>query len=357
MIAALRACDERIAAEFPEEAVEMLSADADKGRSDYADALLAALRADGCLLVSEAELATLERTKREWIDCDCQGTHNVSYSTMFRELAKHQEEPRMNPRDEEAAMMPRGRYSENLAADPTAREHDWRDHSSSPHHHQADGEPIWDLAADPTARASVPETLTAIRGRVTRDRDARRQPLDTAPPQERALWQAREDIDALLRTLDAARATPDEAGPAEYAPKTAAGRALIRALREDDGVIAPTSFVDSAIAWIAHIEREAALAAPAPVTSAELDARLRGDGPCQDCGTPDNIVWFTDNTVWNRVMGGPGTTDDPGGIVCVTCFVKRADAAGLDPTGWQLTPEWAVPFAAARLSEGAGHDE
>ena len=72
----------------------------------------------------------------------------------------------------------------------------------------------------------------------------------------------------------------------------------------------------------------------------ELPERLRGDGPCGDCGTSDNIVWFTDNVLWNAVMGGPGTMDDPGGIVCIPCFIKRTDTAGLDPTGWRLTAEW-----------------
>jgi hypothetical protein len=60
----------------------------------------------------------------------------------------------------------------------------------------------------------------------------------------------------------------------EYQPTTAAGRALIRALRDDDGVIAPTSFVDSAIAWVAHIEREARLAPETPSRDTEIE-RLR----------------------------------------------------------------------------------
>lgn len=71
-----------------------------------------------------------------------------------------------------------------------------------------------------------------------------------------------------------------------------------------------------------------------------LPAELRGDGPCHDCGTEDNIVWFAENVLWNHVMGGPGTMDDPGGIVCIPCFVIRVDKAGLAPTGWRLLPEW-----------------
>lgn len=71
-----------------------------------------------------------------------------------------------------------------------------------------------------------------------------------------------------------------------------------------------------------------------------LPEHLRGDGPCQGCGTPDNIVWFTESPVWNFVMGGPTASSDPGGLLCIPCFVKRADAAGLEPTGWRLLPEW-----------------
>lgn len=70
-----------------------------------------------------------------------------------------------------------------------------------------------------------------------------------------------------------------------------------------------------------------------------IPEHLRGDGPCQDCGAT-NIAWFADNVFWNAVMGGPEARDDPGGIVCVTCFVIRADAAGYDPRAWRLSPEW-----------------
>ncbi len=74
--------------------------------------------------------------------------------------------------------------------------------------------------------------------------------------------------------------------------------------------------------------------------ASRLPERLRGDGPCQDCGTVDNVVWFTDNVFWNQVMGGPVTIGDPGGIVCIPCFVVRVDAAGFHVTGWRLLPEW-----------------
>lgn len=69
----------------------------------------------------------------------------------------------------------------------------------------------------------------------------------------------------------------------------------------------------------------------------KLAQSVRGDGPCQDCGS-DNVIWFTDSALWNLVMGGPTSTDDPGGIVCIPCFVTRASAAGVGPI-WKLVPQ------------------
>lgn len=73
-----------------------------------------------------------------------------------------------------------------------------------------------------------------------------------------------------------------------------------------------------------------------------LPEHLRGDGPCMDCGTEDTIIWFTDNVYWNNVMSWPGEYQhgDPGGLLCIPCFVIRADRAGLDPAGYRLLPEW-----------------
>jgi hypothetical protein len=51
-----------------------------------------------------------------------------------------------------------------------------------------------------------------------------------------------------------------------------------------------------------------------------LPDELRGDGPCGDCGTP------------------PGYEGEP--LLCIPCFVIRADAAGYFPTGWRLLPDW-----------------
>ncbi len=74
----------------------------------------------------------------------------------------------------------------------------------------------------------------------------------------------------------------------------------------------------------------------------ELPENLRGDGPCGDCGTPDNIVWHAENVLWNAVMSfpNPPSHGDPGGIICIPCFVKRVQVAGLKPVGWTLTADW-----------------
>lgn len=71
-----------------------------------------------------------------------------------------------------------------------------------------------------------------------------------------------------------------------------------------------------------------------------LPEESRGDGPCMDCGTFDTPVWFTDNVLWNRIVGGSGTMYDPGGLLCPTCFIRRAQESGLRPTRWHLTAEF-----------------
>lgn len=49
-----------------------------------------------------------------------------------------------------------------------------------------------------------------------------------------------------------------------------------------------------------------------------------GDRICQKCGT-DNPVWFAPSPIWNCLMGGPDATDDPGGVLCPTCFMALDD--------------------------------
>lgn len=71
-----------------------------------------------------------------------------------------------------------------------------------------------------------------------------------------------------------------------------------------------------------------------------LPDRITGDGPCGDCGTENNIIWFTDNVVWNAVMRPDGEPEGGDPFLCVTCFVRRTDEAGYRPTGWHLIPDW-----------------
>lgn len=53
---------------------------------------------------------------------------------------------------------------------------------------------------------------------------------------------------------------------------------------------------------------------------------------CDGCGNP-NPVWFTANSLWNRVV--PEKTP----ILCPTCFIERAERdAGLRGA-WVLKPE------------------
>ena len=57
---------------------------------------------------------------------------------------------------------------------------------------------------------------------------------------------------------------------------------------------------------------------------------------CDIC-SQDYSVWFTDNAVWNYVVGGPDAAYDPGGMLCPRCFTLRAEAAyGFRPI-WKLT--------------------
>lgn len=86
---------------------------------------------------------------------------------------------------------------------------------------------------------------------------------------------------------------------------------------------------------------DAALTREWDETLPALPPELQGDGPCNDCGTLNNPVWFTDNVVWNRVTGEEVYAEDHRlAILCINCFIVRADARGLKPTGWRLLPEW-----------------
>lgn len=44
---------------------------------------------------------------------------------------------------------------------------------------------------------------------------------------------------------------------------------------------------------------------------------------CLDCGVKQPLVWHASNDLWMKVM------KHSGGVVCPTCFDKRAEAQGL----------------------------
>jgi hypothetical protein len=98
---------------------------------------------------------------------------------------------------------------------------------------------------------------------------------------------------------------------------------------------------------LAHAEtRLEALSTPAPD-----DPGQSSDGLCEDCGRRVP-VWFAPNALWNRVKGGPEATDDPGGLLCPCCFIRRAETTGVAPTAWVLSPE-----AEAEAVVRSRHDE
>jgi len=57
---------------------------------------------------------------------------------------------------------------------------------------------------------------------------------------------------------------------------------------------------------------------------------------CQECGG-ENPVWFAPHDLWNRVMGGEDCKDDPGGILCPVCFIRKAEMAGIKEI-WRVGP-------------------
>ena len=60
--------------------------------------------------------------------------------------------------------------------------------------------------------------------------------------------------------------------------------------------------------------------------------KLRGDSPCDDCGTKENPIWFTDTVFWNSVMGKKVAA-----ILCVNCFIVRAEKK-YKVLSWRVLP-------------------
>lgn len=64
-----------------------------------------------------------------------------------------------------------------------------------------------------------------------------------------------------------------------------------------------------------------------------------GSAWCQDCGRA-NQSWFTDNGLWNEVMGGSAYDGDPGGCLCARCFMIRAEEGNFPGLTWRVIPQW-----------------
>lgn len=63
-----------------------------------------------------------------------------------------------------------------------------------------------------------------------------------------------------------------------------------------------------------------------------------GDSRCQECGH-EYEPWFTDNSLWNEVMGGSAYGGDPGGYLCPRCFAIRARDT-FPRLVWRFIPQW-----------------
>ena len=70
-----------------------------------------------------------------------------------------------------------------------------------------------------------------------------------------------------------------------------------------------------------------------------IPEHLQGDGPCSNCGTVDNIIWFTESVFWNAVVRVSPRLTDNAEILCIPCFVIMADQRGYR-CHWRLLPEW-----------------
>jgi hypothetical protein len=71
------------------------------------------------------------------------------------------------------------------------------------------------------------------------------------------------------------------------------------------------------------------------IAASSEPAQPHPEEKCQQCDR-QNVVWSAPNDLWNSVMGSPN------GIVCPTCFIVMAAAAGIDRV-WRVEPQPAQP--------------
>jgi hypothetical protein len=66
----------------------------------------------------------------------------------------------------------------------------------------------------------------------------------------------------------------------------------------------------------------------------------RDEMVCDRCKRRHDVVWFAPSDVWNRVMrGGDRGNLDRYSFCCPICFIQLAEEAGVESTGWLVTPE------------------
>lgn len=73
--------------------------------------------------------------------------------------------------------------------------------------------------------------------------------------------------------------------------------------------------------------------------ASRLPEHIRGDGPCSNCGTRNNPIWFTESVFWNAVVRVEPRLTDDAEILCMACFIIMADQRGYR-CHWRLLPEW-----------------
>jgi len=84
--------------------------------------------------------------------------------------------------------------------------------------------------------------------------------------------------------------------------------------------------------YIDEAERQiAGLKATIERLRAAHETRAHPEHRCERCRGP-NVRWFAPSPLWNAAHG-------EWDILCPICFVQLAEAAGIDPTAWQIAPE------------------
>lgn len=56
---------------------------------------------------------------------------------------------------------------------------------------------------------------------------------------------------------------------------------------------------------------------------------------CEECGLK-NVTWFAPSDIWNAVA----RTAEGDPMLCPTCFIRRAEAAGYNGDSWKCAPEF-----------------